>query len=388
VSPDSCFLGKISIADLFHSKFGVRRSNGKFKCERRTLNVELRTSNEDKSQNSTWLVLTNGAGMNRAEESGSSGYLRPGVGGVRGVEIFLKLHREAGAMLARLIATTINRMIRLAFSTNAFKKHSLAEAVNAIAAAGYIGVELMADVPHAYPPSFDSQQRSALLHQLQSLHLTVSNINAFTLFALGDTYHPSWIEDDERLRETRIGHTLNCIELAAEFGAKTMSLQPGGPMIGTKITQRQAGERFAEGLRRVIPSAQRHGVTLAIEPEPGLFIETAAEYLEFKQQFFRDSPILRMNCDVGHLFCVGEDPAGVIRAMPEQIAHVHLEDIGKNRVHQHLTPGKGVIDFRSIFEAMEAIGYTGWVTVELYPYETTAEGVARLAIEHLGPLIT
>jgi sugar phosphate isomerase/epimerase len=129
-------------------------------------------------------------------------------------------------------------------------------------------------------------------------------------------------------------------------------------------------------------------VTLAIEPEPGLFIETAAEYLEFKRQFFRDDPFVKMNCDVGHLFCVGDDPATVIREMPEQIAHVHLEDIGKNRVHQHLTPGKGAIDFRSIFAALDAIAYNGWVTVELYPYETTAEGVARLAIEHLRPLIS
>jgi sugar phosphate isomerase/epimerase len=278
-------------------------------------------------------------------------------------------------------------MIRLAFSTNAFKKHSITEAVNAIAAAGYSGVELMADVPHAYPPSFDSEQRLALAKQLEALHLQASNVNGFTLFAMGDTYHPSWIEEDERLRETRIAHTLECIELAAEFGAKTLSLQPGGPMIGTNISREKAGERFAEGLRRVIPSAQRHGVTLAIEPEPGLFIETAVEYLEFKRRFFLDVPIVRMNCDVGHLFCVGEDPAGVIRDMPEEIAHVHLEDIGKNRVHQHLTPGKGAIDFGSIFDALGAIGYGGWVTVELYPYETTAEGVARLAMEHLKPLL-
>jgi sugar phosphate isomerase/epimerase len=278
-------------------------------------------------------------------------------------------------------------MIRLAFSTNAFKKHSLSEAVDAIAGAGYAGVELMADVPHAYPPSFDAEQRLTLENQLQALGLTVSNVNAFTLFALGDTYHPSWIEDDERQRETRIAHTLNCIDLAAEFGSKTMSLQPGGPMIGTSITRPIAGERFAEGLRRVIPSAQRHGVTLAIEPEPGLFIETAGEYLQFKREFFAEEPIVRMNCDVGHLFCVGEDPAQVIRAMPDQIAHVHLEDIAKNRVHQHLTPGKGVIDFKAIFDALESIQYAGWVTVELYPYETTAQGVARLAMEHLKPMI-
>ena len=94
-----------------------------------------------------------------------------------------------------------------------------------------------------------------------------------------------------------------------------------------------------------------------------------------------------MNCDLGHLFCVGEDPAQVIGEMPDQIAHVHLEDIGKNRVHQHLTPGKGAIDFGSIFTALHAIEYAGWVTVELYPYETTAAGVAKLAYEHLAPII-
>jgi sugar phosphate isomerase/epimerase len=278
-------------------------------------------------------------------------------------------------------------MIQLAFSTNAFKKQTLAQAVESIAAAGYSGVEIMADLPHAYPPAFDQSQRLALAAQLTSLNLKVSNINAFTLFAKGDTYHPSWIEDDQQLRELRIEHTLNCITLAAEMGSRTISLQPGGPMIGTSITRDQAGERFADGLARVLPASRQHGVTLAIEPEPGLFIETAAEYREFKNTFFAKEPLIRMNCDVGHLFCVGDDPAEVIRTNPDQIAHVHLEDIGKNRVHQHLTPGKGVIDFRNIFAALSAISYTGWVTVELYPYETTAAGVAQLAMEHLAPMI-
>ena len=166
-----------------------------------------------------------------------------------------------------------------------------------------------------------------------------------------------------------------------------MSLQPGGPTIGTSISRELAGERFADGLRQVLPVAQQHGLVLAIEPEPGLFIETAQEYLDFKNRYFADEPLIKMNCDVGHLYCVGEDPAAVIREMPEQVAHVHLEDIGANRVHQHLTPGKGAIDFRSIFDALETIQYTGWVTVELYPYETTAAGVAKLAYEHLRPMI-
>jgi len=277
-------------------------------------------------------------------------------------------------------------MIPLAFSTNAFKKNTLDEAVSAIAAAGYRGVELMADVPHCHPGSFGADARRALRERLDELRLTVSNVNAFTLFADGDTYHPTWIEADAARRAARIEHTLACVELAAEFGSKSVSLQPGGPLIGTGFTPRQAAARFAEGLRQILPAARKHGIVLAVEPEPGLLIQTSEEYLAFKNEFFANEELVKMNFDIGHLFCVGEDPAAVIRKMPEQIAHVHLEDIGQNRVHQHLAPGKGIIDFASIFKAFADTGYGGWVTVELYPYETTAAAVAKAAHLYLAHL--
>jgi len=278
-------------------------------------------------------------------------------------------------------------MYQLAFSTNAFKKNTLDEAIDSIGKIGYAGVELMADLHHAYPPAMDASRLAHTKQHLASRKLPVSNVNAFTLFACGDTYHPTWIEASEEKRRQRIDHTLRCIDLAADFRAKTISLQPGGPLIGTTMTRDQAGERFAAGIAEVLPKAKERGLILAIEPEPGLFIESAAEYLEFKNRFFKNESTVQMNCDLGHLFCVGEDPADVIRRLSEHISHVHLEDIGKNRVHQHLTPGKGVIDFKAIFAALNDIRYAGWVTIELYPYETTAAGVAQIAFEHLRPML-
>jgi sugar phosphate isomerase/epimerase len=111
------------------------------------------------------------------------------------------------------------------------------------------------------------------------------------------------------------------------------------------------------------------------------------EYLDFKKAFFKNEDLVKMNCDVGHLFCVGDDPADVVRQLALHVVHVHLEDIAANRVHQHLTPGKGVIDFGTVFEALRDIRYGGRVTVELYPYETTAAGVAERAWEHLMPML-
>jgi sugar phosphate isomerase/epimerase len=274
--------------------------------------------------------------------------------------------------------------VRLAFSTNAFKKTSLERAVDDITSIGYRAVELMADVPHALPRDMNAARLRDLNKRLADTNTLVSNVNAFTLFACGDTYHPTWIEDDVPLRRTRIDHTRACLRLAADVGAKTISIQPGGPLIGTTLSRHEAGKRFADGLNEVIDEAKSLDITIGVEPEPGLFIQSAAEYLAFKSEFFADESHVKMNCDLGHLFCVGDDPASVIRAIPHEIAHVHLEDIGKNRVHQHLTPGKGVIDFGSIFEALDVIQYNGFVTVELYPYEATAAQVARDAWEHLN----
>jgi sugar phosphate isomerase/epimerase len=272
----------------------------------------------------------------------------------------------------------------LAFSSNAFKRNTLDEAIDAIGAIGYRGVELMADLHHAWPPTFDAARRRDTAKQLADRGMIVSNVNAFTCFVHGDTYHPTWIESDPKQVQLRVDHTLRSLELAHEFGVKTLSIQPGGPTIGTTLTRDQAEERFAESLAKCVSAARAGGVIIGIEPEPGLLIQTAQEYLDFKTRYFPDEPLIKMNCDIGHLFCVGDDPASVIRTMPQHVAHVHLEDIGANHVHQHLTPGKGVIDFRAIFDALDAISFTGWTTVELYPYETTAAGVAEAAWKHLA----
>lgn len=270
----------------------------------------------------------------------------------------------------------------LAFSTNAFKRCSLEQAVETIGAIGYAGVEIMADVPHAYPPHMPPERIAALRQLLEKHQLLVSNVNAFTLFAVGDTYHPTWLESDPAQRRIRIDHTRNCIALAAALGAKTISLQPGGPLEGPRA---DAIKCYADGLRELLPAAQQAGVTLMVEPEPGLLIEHSAECVEFLEQV--SHPNLRMNCDLGHFYCVGEDPAAVVRQCARYIAHIHLEDIRENRVHQHLQPGLGAMDFPGIFTAINDIGYAGWITVELYPYESTAEQVAQEAFTYLKPFM-
>ncbi len=84
--------------------------------------------------------------------------------------------------------------MKLAFSTNAYKQETLVGAIEAIAGLGFAGVELMADVPHAYPRDMDGRRIGEVRKRLETLGVPISNVNAFTHFAAGDTYHPTRIE--------------------------------------------------------------------------------------------------------------------------------------------------------------------------------------------------
>ena len=46
----------------------------------------------------------------------------------------------------------IGDIMKLAFSSNAFKAYSLETCIREIKAIGYEGVEILCDYPHAYPP--------------------------------------------------------------------------------------------------------------------------------------------------------------------------------------------------------------------------------------------
>jgi sugar phosphate isomerase/epimerase len=123
------------------------------------------------------------------------------------------------------------------------------------------------------------------------------------------------------------------------------------------------------------------GVKLLIEPEPGLLIETVAQYDDLRSRIAH--PFMGLNYDVGHMYCVREPLGDTIRRLGQQIDHVHIEDIAASRIHRHLVPGDGAIDFTEVFAALAEIRYDNWVTVELYPFIDDPDTAGRRARDHL-----
>src|SRR5262249_37560417 len=249
-----------------------------------------------------------------------------------------------------------------------------------LAAIGYTGIEIMADVPHAWPAGLLDEQKEAIHQALVDNKLAISNINAFMMNAIADPrqryWHPSWIEPDRHYRQIRIDHTIRSLTLARELGARCITTEPGGP-IGPGESWSSALVLFVEMLKPVVTHAEKEGVQLLIEPEPGLLIEKADQFLEFMQHL--DSPAVGLNFDIGHFYCVGDDPASTVPNLARDIRPFHLEDIAATRIHHHLIPGEGAIDFAATLRAIRAIGYRGWITIELYPYVDDPDGAASTA---------
>src|SRR5438552_719683 len=101
--------------------------------------------------------------------------------------------------------------MNLAFSTNAYMRYSAEDALGRLATLGYRGVELMADVPHAWPAGLLAESKRRIREALDRHGLAISNINAFMMNAIADPrqpyWHPSWIEPDRNYRRIRVEHT-------------------------------------------------------------------------------------------------------------------------------------------------------------------------------------
>ena len=86
-----------------------------------------------------------------------------------------------------------------------------------------------------------------------------------------------------------------------------------------------AADVFYDEIMPCVALAEQLEVLLLIEPEPGLLIERFEQYLEFAGRI--DSPWVGLNFDIGHAFCVGQEPQEWIARMAPHTKHYHIEDI-------------------------------------------------------------
>src|SRR5580765_3696966 len=152
--------------------------------------------------------------------------------------------------------------MNLAFSTNAYTRFSLDEALEGIRRAGFTGVEILADVPHAWPDSLDPSTTREIRQSLDRLQLAVSNVNANCSFGYWKDappepyFEPSLISPNPKHRADRTRLILKAL------GAANISITSGRCLGG--MPPDRAAEQFAASIRPILERADALGMNVGI----------------------------------------------------------------------------------------------------------------------------
>lgn len=275
----------------------------------------------------------------------------------------------------------------LAFSTNAFTRFSLDEALVAIRDSGFSYVEILADAPHADPPLLTPDYARRTRSTLDRLGLSVSSVNCNCSFSYWrhappePFFEPSLISPVPEYREHRADRIRATIDFAAAIGAPAVSITTGRCL--AHISPDLAGPLLRENLLPLLDHADARGVNLGIECEPGLYIEYAAELAALIADLAH--PRLGANLDTGHSHVLGEPLDAAFRLLKGRIWNLHVEDL-PDRKHYHQIPGTGTFPWHTLRSAIASTAYTNPATVELYTHTADPHTAARRSFEFLSNL--
>ncbi len=273
----------------------------------------------------------------------------------------------------------------LGYNTNGLADLDLLEAIELVAEIGYRSVAITIDRGALDPGNERTgEQLRRVRGHLRRLGMrSVIETGARFLLDPRRKHQPTLVSADPAGRARRIEFTRHAIRCAAELGSDCVSLWSGA--LDEAIAPREAMARLVQGLAEVLDHAAAEGVTIGLEPEPGMLIDSMARFEDLLRLLGDDR--LKLTLDVGHLHCQRETPlAQYIRRYAGRLVNVHLEDM-RAGVHEHLMFGEGEIDFPPVLQALADVGYQGGVHVELSRHSHEGAAAARRAYAFLQPLI-
>ena len=184
---------------------------------------------------------------------------------------------------------------------------------------------------------------------------------------------------DTSVREKTIEYFKALAQLCADLGGKLMVLgSPAQRNLLSGVSYSDAENYAVEVIRAVMPTCSNLDVTIALEPlspSEGDFLLTADSAIHLAQLV--DSPNCKLHLDVKAMSSEEKTVEQIIHESREWIVHFHANDPNL------LGPGMGEVEYEPIFSALREIGYSGWVSVEVFKYEPSSKTIARQSLNYM-----
>jgi hydroxypyruvate isomerase len=178
----------------------------------------------------------------------------------------------------------------------------------------------------------------------------------------------------DRIDEFRRG-LASAIDYATALGCKQVNCLAGIVPVG--VPDDVLRTTFVVNLKLAASELGKQGIRLLIEPInrfdiPGFYLNTPDQAASIIDEVGSDN--LFIQYDLYHQQRTEGELIGTFQKHAERIAHVQLADNpGRNE------PGTGEIAYLHVFEALDALGYDGWIGCEYKPRTTTEAGLGWFA---------
>lgn len=218
-------------------------------------------------------------------------------------------------------------MIRLSYSTFGLTKLTLSEAIDAVAQAGYSGIELSFHRDQFNPFDLTDDSLDAVQRSLKATGLVPACMaTASHFFTPSRPHEPSLMALDTAGRKRRIDLVKRGIRVARRLGVKLVTFGSGfvreehvrHPSVDP---QGLLVDSIRECLREI---GDDDDITLLIEPEPGMFVETLDQGLALIEAV--GSKRFALHIDICHAYCSEADYLGALTKAAPYARYLHISD--------------------------------------------------------------
>ncbi len=245
--------------------------------------------------------------------------------------------------------------------TNTFQQDSLASVLEAIASHGLLHVQFdlnCAGLP-SMPDAIDLSVAQAIAAALAQRDITMS--------AVSGTFN--MIHPDARERETGLRRLDTLAGACKQLGTDVITLC-SGTRDTTSMWRRHpdndkldAWHDLLASMARAAEIAERHGVTMAFEPEVNNVVDSAQKARRLIDEV--GSSRIKVVMDGANIFHAGELPRmrdilkEAFDLLGDDIALAHAKDLDRDGDAGHLPAGQGKLDYALYLGLLRQSGYAG-----------------------------
>jgi D-psicose/D-tagatose/L-ribulose 3-epimerase len=195
----------------------------------------------------------------------------------------------------------------------------------------------------------------------RSLRRELDNQDLACTAALVEDPAASAISPDAAVRQASLDRLRWGIEMAHILGASVLNGEFHTPPSPARAPTSDDRMRAADVYRQAAAFAETAGLRLAIEclnRFESSFLNTIADTRALVKQV--DHPGFRMMYDTFHAHIEEKAPGVSLREAADSIIHIHISENDRG------TPGSGQVRWAETFQALNAIGYDGWLVIEAF----------------------